>query len=318
MKRKIINIDESKCDGCGICVPNCHEGALQIIDGKARLVSGLFCDGLGACIGHCPQGAITIELRDSAPYDEKKVMERIATQGVNTIMAHLEHLRDHGETELLKQAVDYIREHNIDMVKANEQMEADAVSSGKPYRAIRGASGDCSGGCPGSAAMDFSAIIDNGGQDTRSSAKEQSSDGHEQKESSDHNPAFRSALSHWPVQMHLINPAAGYYKNRDVVLAADCVAFAMGNFHHHFLRGRSLAIACPKLDTNKDVYVDKLVRLIDHANINTFTVVMMEVPCCSGLIQLVKAAQQKARGKIPVKQVIVSIQGELMKEEWNL
>ena len=107
-KRKIINIDTEKCNGCGLCIPNCPEGALQVIDGKARLVSDLFCDGLGACIGHCPQGAINIEEREAETYDEKKVMENIVKHGKNTIIAHLKHLKDHNEFAYLKVAMDYL------------------------------------------------------------------------------------------------------------------------------------------------------------------------------------------------------------------
>ena len=109
MKRSIIKIDEEKCNGCGLCVPNCPEGALQIIDGKARLVSDLFCDGLGACLGHCPEGAITVEEREAEPYDEKKVMINIVKHGENTIKAHLKHLKDHNQDEFYQQALDYLK-----------------------------------------------------------------------------------------------------------------------------------------------------------------------------------------------------------------
>ena len=112
-KRKIIKIDEKKCTGCSLCIPNCPEGALQMIDGKARLISDLFCDGLGACIGHCPEGAITIEEREAERYEEKKVMENIVKQGKNVIKAHLEHLKEHNQDEYLKQAVEYLKENNI-------------------------------------------------------------------------------------------------------------------------------------------------------------------------------------------------------------
>jgi len=130
--RQIITIDEEKCTGCGECIPNCPEGALQVIDGKARLVSDLFCDGLGACIGTCPEGAITVEEREAEPYDERRVMENIARQGPNTIRAHLEHLREHGEFELLKIAQDFLRERGIRL---------------PPVAAHAG------GGCPGSRAV---------------------------------------------------------------------------------------------------------------------------------------------------------------------
>lgn len=115
MKRKIIKIDEEKCNGCGQCIPNCPEGALQLIDNKARLISDLFCDGLGACIGTCPLGAISFEEREAEPYDEGKVMENIVRQGTNVIAAHLAHLQDHGETELLRQAIAFLKANNIDI-----------------------------------------------------------------------------------------------------------------------------------------------------------------------------------------------------------
>ena len=119
MKRKIISIDESKCNGCEQCLPGCPEGALQMIDGKARLISDLFCDGLGACLGHCPEGAITIEEREAAPYDERQVIAGIARQGKAVIEAHLQHLRDHKETTYLQQALDYLREQGLAVSPGN-------------------------------------------------------------------------------------------------------------------------------------------------------------------------------------------------------
>ncbi len=118
MKRNIIKIDEEKCNGCGVCIPNCPEGALKVIDGKLRLVSDLFCDGLGACIGHCPTGAITIEARDAEPYDEKKVMDNIVKYGKNTIIAHLEHLKHHKQEQYYKEALDYLKEKGIEVYHA--------------------------------------------------------------------------------------------------------------------------------------------------------------------------------------------------------
>lgn len=289
MIREIVNIDEAKCDGCGLCVPNCHEGALQIIDGKARLISDLMCDGLGACIGHCPQGAITIEKREAEPYDEVKVMAQMITQGQNVVVAHLKHLKEHNETGFLKQGVGYLKQNESSLPFNLKEVLAEVHNSS--------ASSSCSGGgCPGSASQSFSPQIDGGSLSVSLPPQ--------------------SALTHWPVQMHLINPAAGHFVNSDIVVAADCVAFSIGDFHARFLSGKTLAIACPKLDSNQQIYADKLVALIDSAQVNTITVVIMEVPCCGGLLQLVKHATNNAKRKVPVKAVVVSVKGAILSEEW--
>jgi ferredoxin len=309
MKRTIVKIDEEKCTGCGLCIPNCHEGALQIIDSKARLISDLFCDGLGACLGHCPEGAITLEEREAEPYDEKKVMSLIVKQGRNTVLAHLLHLKEHNETGFLNEAIEYIKENNIDM---SPECNASNASTFTPsfdnlqqaQAAHTHEASGCGGGCPGSRTIEFN--IDS--KKVNEAALSAS-------------PTLAAAdapseLRQWPVQLHLVNPQASYFRNADVVLAADCVAFSMGNFHSQFLKGKSLAIACPKLDTNKEVYVDKLTTMISDTKINTLTVIMMEVPCCGGLMGMAQMAIQRSARKIPVKQVIVSVQGEVITEEW--
>jgi NAD-dependent dihydropyrimidine dehydrogenase PreA subunit len=125
-----------------------------------------------------------------------------------------------------------------------------------------------------------------------------------------------SELTHWPVQLHLINPAADFFQGKDVVLAADCVAFTLGDFHERYLKGKSLAIACPKLDDGLDEYVEKIRRMVDEARINTLTVVMKKVPCCRGLMQIAQAALQKSARKVPLKAVVISIQGDVLSEEW--
>ncbi len=125
-----------------------------------------------------------------------------------------------------------------------------------------------------------------------------------------------SELRQWPVQMHLINPMASYFQQTDVVLAADCVAFSLGNFHSKWLKGKSLAIACPKLDDGQDSYISKIRSLIDDAKINTLTVMMMQVPCCGGLLQMVNMAVDQSERKIPVKSVIVGVEGEILREDW--
>lgn len=286
MKRTIINIDEEKCDGCGNCVEGCHEGALQIIDGKARLVSELFCDGLGACIGECPQNAITLEEREAQPYDEIAVMERISGQGENTVIAHMKHLRDHNEMKYYNQAIDYIKENNL-------EIDLTKLSQKQMFNIMEKHSG---GGCPGSKSMDFRK---NDTEESALSVVDQP-----------------STLNQWPVQMHLVNPGASYFSNADVLLAADCVAFSMGNFHSKYLKGKSLAIACPKLDSNMEVYVDKLTAMIDESNINTLTVMIMEVPCCGGLLKIAQMALQKAGRKIPLKLMVVGIRGDVISEQW--
>jgi len=271
VKRKIIKIDEDKCNGCGLCIPNCPEGALQVIDGKVRLISDLFCDGLGACIGHCPEGAITTEEREAEPYDEEKVMQNIIKGGPNVIAAHLQHLEEHGEGDYLKQAKKILKEKKIEIPE---------FKTGKQ---------PC--GCPGAAMKDFSEDKDE-----------------------DKN---QGELRQWPVQLHLVPPTAPYFQGKDVLLVADCVAYAMGNFHQSYLKGKSLAIACPKLDEGQDSYLEKIVAMIDQAKINTLTVMIMEVPCCSGLLGLAKAAVAKASRKVPLKSIVVSLQGEILKEGWG-
>jgi ferredoxin len=289
MKRTIINIDETKCDGCGNCVEGCHEGALQIIDGKARLISELFCDGLGACIGECPQGAITLEEREAQQYDEIAVMEKISKQGSNTVVAHMRHLRDQNEMKYFNQAIDYIRENNIeiDLTEINKKSMFNIMDKHP------GGSG-----CPGSKAMDF-----------------RNNNVSESTITNDNQP---STLNQWPVQMHLVNPSASYFQNADVLIAADCVAFSLGNFHGKYLKGKSLAIACPKLDSNMEIYVDKITSMIDDSNINTLTVMIMEVPCCGGLLKIAQKAMQQAKRKIPLKLMIVGIRGNIISEQWIL
>ena len=226
MKRTIIKIDEEKCNGCGLCVKGCHEGALQLIDGKAVMISDLYCDGLGACIGECPVGAIELEEREAEPYSEEAVMERIVSKGEHVILAHLRHLKEHGEKELVKQGLDYLKRHNIP-INLQELHPTPKLGCG----------------CPGSMARELKPVM--------KPAVTPCSGG--------------SELRQWPVQLHLLNPQAGYFQRANVLLASDCSAFASGNFHERFLKGKILAIACPKLDHNTDSYVDKLRSMIDDA-----------------------------------------------------
>ncbi len=281
MKRTVIKINEEICNGCGICVESCHEGALQLIDGKARMISDLYCDGLGACIGECPSGAIAFEEREAEPYDEYAVMERIVPKGEKTIRAHLLHLKEHNEIEFLNQGIDYLKEHiiiiNMEGLINEKKTEENKLTVG----------------CPGKKEMSFVSV-------NHSVPREE----------------VPSQLRQWPVQLHLLNPEASYFHKADVVLAADCTAFAYGNFHERFMKDHVLAIACPKLDHGKEDYIEKLTIAMDRSNINTLTVVVMEVPCCGGLVRLAQQAVANARRKIPLKQIIIGIRGNIISEDW--
>jgi NAD-dependent dihydropyrimidine dehydrogenase PreA subunit len=299
MVREMVKIDEVLCNGCGLCVPGCHEGALQIIDGKARLISDLMCDGLGACIGHCPQGAITIEKREAGAYDEASVIAMMIPKGKNTMIAHLKHLKEHQEMTYLKEGVAYLRAHEADLGFSLQEV-IDAVHGNQVQTPTMSHHHEHGGGCPGSKAMTIERPVKAAAMAVAEETVSASSE-----------------LRQWPVQMHLINPQAPYYRNADVLIAADCVAYAMGDFHQHYMKGKSIAIACPKLDTNTDVYLNKITAMIDYANINTITVMIMQVPCCGGLLQIVNKAVSAAQRKIPVKLMMVSLEGTVIREEWQ-
>jgi NAD-dependent dihydropyrimidine dehydrogenase PreA subunit len=292
MIREVVKIDEELCNGCGDCVPNCHEGALQIIDGKVRLISDLLCDGLGACLGHCPTGAITIEKREAEAYDEVKVMEIMVTKGKNTVVAHLKHLKEHNEKEFLRQGIEFLKA-NKNKLSFNTDEVMDALTNKSDFQQMHVAH---QGGCPGSREINFAAA-----NNTNSSIAPGDAP---------------SELRQWPVQLHLVNPMAGYFQKADVLIAADCTAFAMGNFHRDYLKGRALAIACPKLDSNKQVYIEKITSLITNSQINTLTVLIMEVPCCGGLLAMVQEAVANSARKVPVKLAVVGLQGEILQEDW--
>jgi len=281
VKRQIIKIDEDKCTGCGECIPNCPEGALQVIDGKARLISDLFCDGLGACIGHCPEGAIITEEREAEPYEEKTVMANIIKQGKNVILAHLEHLKGHGQDEYYQQAVDFLKEKGI-AVPAKEEKHQDRHTP-------------CA--CPGSAMRSFEEEV---GCPSMVAEKKPEA-------------KVKATLSQWPVQLMLVPPNAPFLQNRDLVLAADCVSYAYGNFHNDFLKGKALLIACPKLD-DTEYYLDKLTQMFRVSDIKSINVLHMEVPCCTGLVVLAKKALQASGKKIPLKETTIGIRGDILGE----
>ncbi|MBN2694748.1 4Fe-4S ferredoxin [bacterium] len=272
MKRNIIEIDQNLCNGCGLCVSGCAEGAIQMINGKAYLINDRFCDGLGACIGHCPVGAIKIELKEAGEYDEKAVLDAMIPKGVDVIKAHLKHLEAHGEKTLVTEALDYLKTKNIEISKKHSSHF----------------------GCPSVQEQSFIPL----------------------KKTEENQTKQHSQLQQWPIQLHLLTPYASFLKNSDLVLAADCVAFSLGDFHQTWLIGKTLAIACPKLDSNQQSYLDKLTEMIDSSNLNTITVMIMEVPCCRGLLKLAMSAVSNAKRKIPIKSITVGIKGDILKENW--
>jgi len=239
MHRQIVKIDEEKCDGCGSCVPACAEGALEIVDGKARLVSEVYCDGLGACLGECPQGAITVEEREAEEFDLEAAERHIAE-----------------------------REQKL--------AEPDAFV-----------------GCPGAA----SRLLDRG--EARSEAASQDT------------VQMPSQLGNWPVQLHLVPVHAPYFDGSTVLIAADCTAFAFGDFHRRFLAGTTLLVGCPKLD-DADLYRRKLAQIFIQNDVGEVEVVYMEVPCCHGLVRLVQRAIEDSKKKIPLTLTKIGVKGNIL------
>ena len=256
MIRKMVKIDEEKCNGCGECVPSCAEGAIQIIDGKARLLSDNLCDGLGACLGDCPLGAISIEEREADEFDEASVNDHLKEIGRDPLPHHAE--------------------------------PTAPPAGGCPSAAVKSFAPPAGGGCPSARAMNFD----------EAPAEEAGEVG-----------SRPSRLAQWPVQLHLVPPTAPFFQNADVVLAADCAPFAYADFQEDLLKGKALAIACPKLDDTSP-YVDKLTAMITQSNIKSLTVVHMEVPCCNGLISMAQQAVANSGRDIPLETVCIGIHGE--------
>ena len=237
--RNIVKIDDKKCNGCGQCVDACAEGAIELIDGKAKLVSDVYCDGLGACIGRCPQDAITIEQREADDFDEK---------------ATKVHLSE----------------------KKSARQQSDFVCPGMIAQNLRGKSGP----------------VDS---DRVSTA---------------------SQLGHWPVQLKLVSPNAPYFTNADLLLVADCVPFAMGDFHNKLLKNHSIVVGCPKLDDSR-FYIEKLAEILRINELNSLTVIHMEVPCCSGLVHIAKEAVAGSGANLSFEDITIDLRGNVLKDERN-
>jgi ferredoxin len=238
------------------------------------LLSDIFCDGLGACVGHCPKGAMVVTKKETEPYDEKTVMlEKIIPAGQNTIKAHLQHLENHQADDLVRIARATLKAEGIEL---EEKKEIDQILA-------------C--GCPGSQMRSF---VDDNNDNNKTDSKQGD---------------LSSKLGHWPVQLSLLSPQAPYLKNSDLVIIADCVAFAYGNTHNEFIKGNTVAIGCPKLD-EVEPYIDKLAAIIKNNNLNSIKVVIMEVPCCGGMVNIVKESIIRAREVIPFQVTIISTEGK--------
>ena len=253
MKRKIIKIDEEKCNGCGLCTNVCAEAALEIVDGKAKLIKDFLCDGMGACLDVCPVDALHIVEEESEEYSPKKAYEHVK--------------KERGEKDAKKV-------HGYEQVSDNK-------SPDKPMKC----------GCPGTMMRDMRG---------------------NNNESKNHAVNAGSALCQWPVQLHLVSPQAPYFQNADLLISADCVPFAYANFHDRFLKNKTLAMFCPKLDNGQEEYLEKLTEIFKHCNIKSVTVVRMEVPCCGGTLRLVEQAMKNSGANIIIKDYMISISGEII------
>jgi len=266
LARKIIHIDEELCDGCGQCIDACAEGALQLVDGVARLVGEVLCDGFGDCVGECPTGALTVEEREAAPFD------------LEATRAHVAERRGPQAVHRLEQAA---RSHGL-----------------RPRSPLPMAS-PAMGGCPGSRAR----VPD--GAATREAAEPVGGAGPRR--------AIPSELRQWPVQLHLVQPGAPFFHGRELVVLNPCGPVASADVHWRFLRGRSVALACPKLDDTRP-YVDKLAAILADASIPKVVVVRMEVPCCGGLTRIVEqAAARSGRRDLIVEEVTLGLNGDLQR-----
>lgn len=286
VKRQIIQIDEDKCTGCGLCVPSCAEGAIQIVDGKAKLVSERYCDGLGACLGECPEGALTIIEREAEDFDEEAVKLHMAGSSAQEPKATSAHGTHAGHTP----------NGGNGGGKAAQGHAAGTQQASAHTGHSRGGHSPASHGphaahsCPGARMMQFKA------QEAPASATGTG--------------PRNSMLGQWPVQLMLVPVNAPYFQNADLLVAADCVPFALAGFHEELLKGKAIVVGCPKLD-DINYYIQKLAEIISTSDVRSVTVAIMEVPCCSGLLQAVREAVEASGKVVPVYPVKVGIRGEI-------
>lgn len=277
MIRRVINIDEDKCNGCGICVNACHEGAIGLVDGKAKLMRDDYCDGLGDCLPTCPTGAITFVEREAVPYNEAAVMEnKKRNQQANNNDGNNNNNNNGG---------------NNNTVSSNNNID----NSGQATAHIHS-------GCPGSM--------------MRSLRNRNINDSVSENDGITGNQAMpcaiQSRLENWPVQIKLAPVNAPYFKNAKLLIAADCAAYAYAGFHDKFIKDKITLIGCPKLDSTD--YSDKLSEILRYNDIKSITVVRMEVPCCGGLAHAAMEALRKSEKMIPWNVVTISLDGRIIDE----
>jgi Pyruvate/2-oxoacid:ferredoxin oxidoreductase delta subunit len=273
--RNIVSIDESKCNGCGLCIPNCAEGALAIVDGKARLVKDSYCDGLGACLGACPQDAIQIEQRDAADFDEAAALAALAEKKGAGARAAVGRERAAGGMAAC----------------GHEEQAAQSASSGPA-------------GCPGMRVMQFAGP---------SPAAPQ----HPAAESVPGAMAAAGPLGHWPVQLSLLPLEAPFYNDCDLVLAADCTAFAAPTLIAGLVPGRAVAVGCPKLD-DAPAYADKLAEILRRNAVRGLVLVHMEVPCCGGIVAIAREAALRSGRTLPVRDITVGCRGDILRDQLDV
>ncbi|MGD9948210.1 MAG: ATP-binding protein [Desulfobulbus sp.] len=239
VRRKIIKIDDELCNGCGQCVPDCAEGSLRIVNGKARLVADKLCDGLGACLGSCPTGALQIIERDAEEFDEEAV------------------------------------EHFLAAEKKSPEVPQ-------------------TGGCPSARLQTLSPMTSC-------------------QQANVPNNQAGSALSHWPIQIRLIPASAPFLENCDLLVAADCTTLAYAGIQQDFLSGRVVMMGCPKFD-DQQLYVERFTEIFRTRKLNSLTILIMEVPCCNAMLQIVDQAWKAVKPDFPVRHVVISTRGEIKGE----
>jgi NAD-dependent dihydropyrimidine dehydrogenase PreA subunit len=272
-KRKIIKIDENLCNGCGQCIHACSEGALKLVNGKAKLVREDFCDGFGDCLGECPTGALTIEEKDAPEFDFRATLDHVTSSlGSEGVDRFLHAAREHG-------LIDHPHHAAI------SHPPTKPADSPAPRQ----------GGCPGSRHVS---------RTHPSSTTPVADTGLPGK-------IIESDLAQWPVQLHLVNPGADFFSNRELVVLSTCAPVASADVHWRFLRGRSAVVACPKLDRTEP-YEEKLAAILSNPTIPKVIVVRMSVPCCGGLTHLVTRAMERIeRNDLEFQEIIVDIDGHI-------